>query len=90
MDHTHVFVTQDHVRPTELCQMYGFLLIECLEAQILLVNLVAINMFVLIYFNKKINFGRYDWKLLLWMFIVPTVTNIAALSADTLGPNGAL
>ena len=90
MDHIHVFVTKDHVRPKALCQTYAFLLIEFIEAQVLMVNLVAINMFVLIFFEKKINFGRYDWKLLLWMFIVPTVTNVVALSLDTLGPNGAL
>ena len=90
MDHIHVFATQDHVRPKALCQAYAFLLIEFIEAQVLMVNLGAINMFVLIYFNKKINFGKYDWKLLLWMFIVPTATNVIALSTKTLGPNGAL
>ena len=90
MDHIHVFVTQDHIRPKVLCQVYAFLLIEFIEAQVLMVKMVAINMFALIYFNKKLNFGRFDWKLLLWMFIVPTATNIVALANDALGPNGAL
>ena len=90
MDHIHVFITKDHVRPKALCQTYAFLLVEFIEAQVLMVNLIAINMFVLIYFEKKLDFGRCDWKLLLWMFIVPTTTNVVALSFDRLGPNGAL
>ena len=90
IDHLNVFATQDHVRPKFLCQGYAILMIQFLEAQILMVNLVAINMFVLIYFNKRLDFGRFDWKLLMWMIAVPTTTNVVAISTDTLGSNGAL
>ena len=90
IDHLNVFVTQDHVRPKFLCQVYAILMIQFLEAQILMVNLVAINMFVLVYFNKRLDFGQFDWKLLMWMIAVPTTTNVVALSTDTLGSNGAL
>ena len=90
MDHLHVFLTHDHPKPQELCQLYSFLLIEFVGAQVLMVNLGAINMFVLLFFNKRINFGKYDWKLLFWMFGYPFAANVVALSTDTLGPNGTL
>ena len=90
MDHLHVFITREHPQPRELCQLYAFLLVEFVGAQVLMVNLVAINMFVLIFFNKRINFGRFDWKLLLWMFGYPFVANIVGVCTNSLGPNGSL
>ena len=90
MDHLHVFITREHAKPKELCQLYAFMLIEFIGGQVLMVNLVAVNMFLLIYFNKKIGLGRCDWKLLSWMFGYPFVVNIVALCTDTLGPNSSL
>ena len=90
MDHLHIFITRDHPRPIHLCRLYAFLLIEFVGGQVLMINLVAVNMFVLIHFNKRINFGRFDWKMLLWMFGYPFVANIVAVCTDTLGPNGSL
>ena len=34
---TQVFITRDHVRPPALCQTYAFLLIQFIEAQVLMV-----------------------------------------------------
>ncbi|XP_060077101.1 uncharacterized protein LOC132556684 [Ylistrum balloti] len=89
MDHLHILITRDHVHPVELCEFYGFMLAEFITAQNLMVNVVAINAFVLIYYRKNIGFGRYDWKLLLWTFGAPFLGATIAGIAGQLGTNGA-
>lgn len=90
MDHTHIVLTRNHVYPKELCEFYGFMLAEFITAQNLLVNIVALNVFVLIYFRKDLDFGTYDWRLLLYTFGLPCVGGTLAAYFDTLGPNGTL
>ena len=90
MDHLHILITKNHPYPRSLCEFYGFMLAEFITGQNLLVNIVSINAFVLIYFRTNIDFGPYDWKLLLWTFGVPFTAGIVALSLGTMGPNGTL
>lgn len=89
-DHMHIAIAQDMVRPKELCEFYGFNLAVFITAQNLMVNIVAVNAFMLIFFNKNLEFGRYDWKLLLWTFGVPFLGATIAGCAGQLGPNGSL
>jgi len=86
----YIVIAHEMVKPKQLCEFYGFILTVFSSAQILMVNIVAINAFMLIYFEKKLNFGRYDWKLLLWTFGVPFLGATIAGIADQLGPNGTL
>ncbi|XP_057308891.1 uncharacterized protein LOC130647151 [Hydractinia symbiolongicarpus] len=88
MDHLHIVITKDHVYPKALCEFYGIMLAEFITAQNLMVNVVSINAFVLIYFRKKLEFGKYDWKLLLWMFGTPFLAGMIALGTGSMGPNG--
>ena len=90
MDHLHIVIKRDHVYPKALCQFYGFMLAEFITAQNLMVNLVSINAFILIYFRRNIDFGIYDHRLLLWMFGLPFIASVIALSLGTFGPNGSL
>lgn len=89
-DHLHIVISQNHVYPRELCELYAFMLVEFITAQNLMVNVVAINAFVLIYFNRNIDFGKYDWKLLVWIFGVPFIGVTCAAFSGQLGPAGAL
>ncbi|XP_057309262.1 uncharacterized protein LOC130647427 [Hydractinia symbiolongicarpus] len=88
MDHLHVVVTKNHVYPKGLCVFYGIMLAEFTTAQNLMVNVVAINAFILIYFRKNLDFGSWDWKLLLWVFGTPFLGSMIALATGTMGPNG--
>ncbi|KAJ8310604.1 hypothetical protein KUTeg_012469 [Tegillarca granosa] len=88
VDHAHIAITKNHVYPRELCEFYGFMLAEFITAQNLMVNVVAINAFILIFFRKSFKFGKYDWKLLLWTFGAPFLGAMAAAFAGQLGPNG--
>jgi len=87
-DHVHMVVTRDHVRPKALCAFYGFNLVLFVTAQILLVNIVAVNAFMMMFFNKNMSFGKRDWKLFIWTFLTPLTAAIIAASLNQFGPNG--
>ncbi|XP_062610882.1 uncharacterized protein LOC134272697 [Saccostrea cucullata] len=87
-DHFHILVTRDHVYPKALCQFYGLMLAEFITAQNLLVNIVAINAFLLMYFNRNLEFGTRDYRLLLWTFGLPLLGSTIAALTGQLGPNG--
>lgn len=87
-DHFHIIITRDMVRPRQLCQFYGFNLAVFSAAQCLMVNIVAVNIFLLIFFEKNLKFGRYDWKLILVIFGVPFLGSVVVGCLDQLGPNG--
>ncbi|XP_071161993.1 uncharacterized protein [Mytilus edulis] len=88
-DHTHIVVTKSFPMPKSLCAFYGFILAEFVTAQNLMVNIVAINVFVLIYFRKQIDFGRWDYRLLVYVFGVPAVGATIAATLGKFGPSGA-
>ncbi|XP_045210906.2 uncharacterized protein LOC123562331 [Mercenaria mercenaria] len=87
-DHLQYVIAKDHVRPKELCEFYGVALTEFITAQNLMVNIVAINAFIMMYFNKNLDFGKYDWRVLAWTFGLPFVGGMAAAVSGQLGPNG--
>lgn len=88
VDHLHYVIAKDHVRPKELCEFYGFTLAEFITAQNLIVNIVAINAFMLMYFHRNIDFGKRDWRLLAWTFGVPFVGATTAAVTGQFGPGG--
>ncbi|KAH3843457.1 uncharacterized protein LOC127876915 isoform X1 [Dreissena polymorpha] len=88
-DHLHIAIAKNHVYPKRLCEFYGFNLALFITAQNLMVNIVAINAFMLLYFNKNLEFGRYDWRLLAWTFGAPFIGASIAGIAGQLGTNGA-
>jgi hypothetical protein len=89
-DHMHIVIVRDHVYPKELCEYYGFNLAVFVTSQNLMVNIVAINAFILMYFHRHLNFGKRDWKLLLWTFGAPFLGATIAGAMGQLGTNGSL
>lgn len=61
-------VVKDYVYLIELCEYYGFIVFMFIFVQMLFVLLIVINVFVLMKFGKNLDFGKYDWKLLLLIF----------------------
>jgi hypothetical protein len=90
IDHLHIVITKDHPHPREICIYYGFMLAVFITAQTLMVNIVAINAFMLIFFHRQINFGKYEWRLLTYIFGVPAVGGIIGIALGQMGPNGSL
>ena len=89
-DHLHVIITKKHVYPKELCHLYGFMTSIFVTAQNLLVAAIAVNIFVMMYFQKKPKFGRYDWIFITITFGVPVAAATIAWCLGKLGPNGML
>ncbi|KAH3830716.1 uncharacterized protein LOC127879036 [Dreissena polymorpha] len=87
-DHMHIVIARSHVYPRGLCEFYAFTLAVFITSQNLLVNIVAINAFLLVRSDKNIYFGTTDWRLLLWIFGAPFVGAIIAAGLGTFGPNG--
>ena len=85
-DHIQVFVTQEYSRPMELCQLYGFLTTVVSSSQHYIVDVIAINIFAMMYFHKKLKFGKFDWILHLAIYGIPTACGIVILSSGSNGP----
>ncbi|XP_061173517.1 uncharacterized protein LOC133182679 [Saccostrea echinata] len=88
MDHLQMLITKEHVYPRELCEFYAFFLCGLVAEQLLMTNVAAINAFGLIYLQKQFEFGKYDWKLLLYTFGVPFVMSMCAVNLGYYGPSG--
>ncbi|CAG2253631.1 unnamed protein product [Mytilus edulis] len=89
LDHLHILITKDHVRPRGLCVFYAFVIGEFISAQMFMVNIVSINAFSMIYMKKDMSFGKYDWRLLSFTFGTPFIVYLAAAILGKLGPTGA-
>ena len=89
-DHMQVLITEDHVHPKTLCQFYGFITASTAASQHIFVGIIAINIFAMMYFRKKLEFGKYDWILFLAIYGIPVAGGIAAWSFGKIGPNGAM
>ncbi|WAR22502.1 hypothetical protein MAR_016476, partial [Mya arenaria] len=88
--HAHVALVRGPVYPRAVCVFYGYGMIVFITAQSLLVNVVSINAFMLMYLNKRLTLGIFDWRLLVWVFGVPLVGTTTAAIFDQLGPTGAV
>ena len=83
-----VVIIKDHVRPKELCELFGFVTTIFSMAQNLVVGVIAINIFMMIYFRKNLKFGKHDWILLVVTFGIPLLIGAIAWILGLLGPNG--
>ncbi|XP_052761845.1 uncharacterized protein LOC128204471 [Mya arenaria] len=84
----HILITKAHSRPKELCAFVGFITTEFMVAQILMVNVVAINVFTTMFCNTNISFGKFDCGILLWSFGVPFIGASIAAILEQFGPMG--
>ena len=87
-DHLQITLSRSMVQPRELCLFYAVFLITFSAAQMVMVNVMAVNAFMLLFYDRNLNYGKHDWKLLLWVFGGPFLCALVAAFADQLGPNG--
>lgn len=62
----------------------------CLDRQILLVHITAINAFVLVHRRRALEFGLGDHRLLLVVYGLPAILAVNLAVSGQLGPSGAL
>ncbi|WAR14454.1 hypothetical protein MAR_004559, partial [Mya arenaria] len=87
--HMQNVVVRGPVYPRSICIFYGFSMLVCITAQNLLANVVAINAFMLMFLDKHLSLGRFDWRLLVWVYGLPSTGATVAAILDQLGPTGA-
>ena len=88
LDHCYMLIITDH--PPDLpCSIFGFLLVQFIMAQALIVLFTSLNAFMLVVKGKNIPLGRYDWRLFLVTFIFPLVISTTLASIHYIGRSGA-
>ena len=87
-DHIYMAVTYDHP-PDDICATFAVFLCEFVMAQTLVVCFMAINSFVMVVLEKKIDLGNRDWRLLVLSFGGPMLFIVPIAALDYLGPAGA-
>ncbi|XP_062600697.1 uncharacterized protein LOC134262335 [Saccostrea cucullata] len=88
-DHVTMITERDHVHPLELCQFYAFLMVLLVTTKNLVLVIIAINGFLLIRFQRQMEFGTRDWRLFAVTLGIPSFYCSVALSFQQLGPAGA-
>ena len=88
--HITIYSTESYVHPMGFCRFLGFVVFVSNTAQSLLVNVIAITTVLLICYHKKINYGTYDHRLLIYVLGVPFVMGVIAASLGHLGPSPTL
>ena len=88
IDHTALMILRDH--PDDVsCIAMAFLLVWFFIGQSLIVVFTAVNAAVMVILQKRLNLGRYDWKLLGFALGVPLLIGILTAATRVLGPSGA-
>ena len=67
----------------------AFLVLSSIMSQLFVVIFSAVSACSLVVFSKKLDPGRYDWKLLTGTFGLAVTFAGTALGLGVLGPNGA-
>ncbi|OWF37107.1 hypothetical protein KP79_PYT25312 [Mizuhopecten yessoensis] len=88
-EHIQMLVTKNLVLPRELCKFHGLMTLALGYAQVFLVLSVAVNIFCMMFLQKNITFGKYDWRLLTAVILGPFLIGFSSLIANKIGPNGA-
>ena len=87
-DHAYYFITRQHP-PKALCQFFSFIMMQNVLGQGLIVLFTATSALGLVIFQKKLNLGKYDWKLAVYAVGLPLIFNICGLVYNYLGTSGA-
>jgi hypothetical protein len=72
-----------------ICLPMAFVLVSTIFSQWLVVVFSAISACSLVVFGKKLNLGRWDWRLLIGTFGVAYTLGAIAGGLRLLGPSGA-
>ena len=88
IDHTAMLVLKDHP-DDDSCIAMAFFLMWFYIGQSFFVIFTAMNAAAMVIWQKKVNLGMYDWKLLSFAVVFPGVCSIIGAATRTIGPSGA-
>ena len=87
-DHVVMMVLRYHT-PQPACTIIAYVVQEFTLGQSLIVNIAAVSAIIFIVQEKKVSFGCYDWKLILYAYGFPGVIGAVIGALGYLGPVGA-
>ena len=87
MDHSYMLAVTGHP-PDAACVYFGFNLNQFVLGQALIVIFTSVNAFVMVVKERKIDLGKYDWKLIVYALGVPFFVGILGVSTGHFGPAG--
>ena len=88
LDHSYMMATRYHP-PDVICAIFAFFLGEFTLVQSFVVCFTAVNAFILVVKEVKVSLGKYDWRLLAFVFGLPAAGLVPAASLGMLGQSGA-
>ncbi|KAJ3410993.1 hypothetical protein HDV05_002937 [Chytridiales sp. JEL 0842] len=87
IDHSWYLATGGQSPPAQACAAMGGVLGLFMMAEIMLVNLLAISMFLTVYMNWSLSYGRKDWILGVLTFGVPVIFVTFGFAFQGFGPD---
>ena len=72
--------------PAPACKVFAYLLNEFVLSQAIIVLATAFNAYFMVVKVKRLNFGKYDWKLTSLAYGAPAIFGICFDSAGLFGP----
>ena len=88
LDHGYILVAEANP-PDVICSVFGFFLLGSVFSQLFMVLFTAASACSLVVFSKKLNPGRWDWRLILTVFGIPTLNSVVAECLGLVGQSGA-
>lgn len=88
LDHAYMAAVRGHP-PDSVCVPFAYFLAEFILAQAFLISFTAINAFILVVKEKRMNLGTFDWKLLAGAYGIPAIGMTIWAALGWLGPSGA-
>ncbi|KAI8834873.1 hypothetical protein BC829DRAFT_406906 [Chytridium lagenaria] len=85
IDHIYMMVAAGANPPPAMCSAIGAILSLFMLAQVMLLNLIAVSMFLSVYMGWNLSYGSYDWVLGVLTFGVPIGYVIVGLSVNAFG-----
>ncbi len=87
-DHAYIFYWKAYP-PHNLCLAFAFVLQQFLLGTSLVTLSIAANTFVMVVMEKRLSFGRFDWRVWLVPMGIPLVFGITGVAIPYFGPAGA-
>jgi len=88
LDHAYIFHAKENP-PDHLCALFALFLHTFVFCQWFMVATTAVGACSLIVFGRKMSLGRFDWRLFVFAFGIPTSISATAFSFGLLGASGA-
>ncbi|KAJ3107564.1 hypothetical protein HDU97_003869 [Phlyctochytrium planicorne] len=87
IDHAMMLVNKGESPPPLVCKSLGAVLALFLMAQVMLLNIIAVSMFLTVYRGWALSYGKFDWILMVLTFGVPIAYTCVGLAVDAFGPD---